>query len=200
MPPFNLFSNRNKIDTLKIDDLRKEESRLDYDITILYREINAISDQKKAIFNDGIGADMLKKEMLALKLKELEMSGKMKLKEYKNRISEKTFVSNLITIKKFQDQLKDRPIWKRLRQLSPEELKRVLADVNVRGENSEMLIEDLNAIFEISLDNDTLISSQNRDPVFDAWECVENGSLSPEAATEDLYSIDKDYDNTIKHT
>ena len=110
MPPFNLFSNRNKIDTLKIDDLRKEESRLDYDITILYREINAISDQKKAIFNDGIGADMLKKEMLALKLKELEMSGKMKLKEYKNRISEKTFVSNLITIKKFQDQLKDRPI------------------------------------------------------------------------------------------
>ena len=173
---------------------------MDYDITILYREINAISDQKKAIFNDGIGADMLKKEMLALKLKELEMSGKMKLKEYKNRISEKTFVSNLITIKKFQDQLKDRPIWKRLRQLSPEELKRVLADVNVRGENSEMLIEDLNAIFEISLDNDTLISSQNRDPVFDAWECVENGGLSPEAATEDLYSIDKDYDNTIKHT
>lgn len=200
MPPFNLFSNRNKIDTLKIDDLRTEESRLDYDITILYREINAISDQKKAIFNDGIGADMLKKEMLALKLKELEMSGKMKLKEYKNRISEKTFVSNLITIKKFQDQLKDRPIWKKLRQLSPEELKRVLADVNVRGENSEMLIEDLNAIFEISLDNDTLISSQNRDPVFAAWECVENGSLSPEAATEDLYSIDKDYDNTIKHT
>lgn len=199
MPPFNLFSRRNRIDTLKIDDLRNEETRLDYDIDILYREINNISNKKATIFNEGIGADMLKKEMLALKLRELEFSGKMKLKEYKSKISEKTFVSNLITIKKYQEQLKDRPIWKRLRTLSTDELKQVLADVNIQGEDSEKVIEELNSIFEVSLDRDSL-KSRHDDEIFGVWEAVENGSLSPEAATEDLYSIDKDYENTVKHT
>ena len=199
MAPFNLFSNRNKIDSLDVAALQKEETRLDYDITILYKEINAISEKKKAVFNEGIGADMLKKEMLALKLKELEMSGKVKLREYKYRISEKTFVTNLVTIKKFQDQLQSRPIWKKLRQLAPDELKEALADVHVRGESISTVIEDLNQIFEISLDNDTALSNQSRDPIFDAWECVENGSLSPEEATEDLCSLDKDYENAVKH-
>ena len=78
----NPFKKTNNLDRLKLPELQEEEMRLKSRINRLRKEIDGIEKEKMRLFNEGVGADLIKKKMLAQELKQLDMSGKLKIKNF----------------------------------------------------------------------------------------------------------------------
>jgi len=193
----NLFKKSNTIDKLKISELQEEELRLKSRINRLRKEIDVIEKEKKGLFNEGIGADLIKKKMIAQELKQLDMSGKLKIKNFLTLHKQYMFVSNLIIIKKYQRDLQTTQVWNKIQSLSPESFESALIKVNLSGKGFENVLDDLNRIFALGItDSDSDVDEAEKQ-MFDIWNSVEAGSLNI-AEAENMISIDKDIEKSLE--
>ena len=193
----NLFKKSNTIDKLKISELQEEELRLKSRINRLRKEIDIIEKEKKGLFNEGIGADLIKKKMIAQELKQLDMSGKLKIKNFLTLHKQYMFVSNLIIIKKYQRDLQTTQVWNKIQSLSPESFESALIKVNLSGKGFENVLDDLNRIFALGItDSDSDVDEAEKQ-MFDIWNSVEAGSLNI-AEAENMISIDKDIEKSLE--
>jgi len=193
----NLFKKSNTIDKLKISELQEEELRLKSRINRLRKEIDVIEKDKKSLFNEGIGADLIKKKMIAQELKQLDMSGKLKIKNFLTLHKQYMFVSNLIIIKKYQRDLQTTQVWNKIQSLSPENFESALIKVNLSGKGFENVLDDLNRIFALDItDSDSDVDEAEKQ-MFDIWNSVEAGSLDV-AEAESMLSIDKDIERSLE--
>ncbi|MBO4522943.1 MAG: chromosome assembly protein, partial [Methanomicrobium sp.] len=187
----NLFKKTNNLDKLRVSELQEEELRLKSRINRLRKEIDGIEREKKKLFNDGVGADMIKKKMIAQELKQLDMSGKLKIKNFLTLHKQYMFVSNLVIVKKYQRDLQITPVWSKIQSVSPEAFESALIKVNLSGKGFENILDDLNRIFAMDLsDSDTDVDEAEKQ-MFDIWSSVEAGSLDVSEA-ENLISMDKE--------
>lgn len=193
----NLFKKSNTIDKLKITELQEEELRLKSRINRLRKEIDVIEKDKKCLFNEGIGADLIKKKMIAQELKQLDMSGKLKIKNFLTLHKQYMFVSNLIIIKKYQRDLETTQVWNKIQSLSPENFESSLIKVNLSGKGFENVLDDLNRIFALDItDSDSDVDEAEKQ-MFDIWSSVEAGSLNVSEA-ESMLSIEKDIEKSLE--
>ena len=193
----NLFKKSNAIDKLRITELQEEELRLKSRINRLRKEIDTIEKDKKCLFNEGIGADLIKKKMIAQELKQLDMSGKLKIKNFLTLHKQYMFVSNLIIIKKYQRDLQTTQVWNKIQSLSPENFESALIKVNLSGKGFENVLDDLNRIFALGItDSDSDVDEAEKQ-MFDIWNSVEAGSLNI-AEAENMISIDKDIEKSLE--
>ena len=193
----NLFKKSNAIDKLKVTELQEEELRLKSRINRLRKEIDGIEKDKKCLFNEGIGADLIKKKMIAQELKQLDMSGKLKIKNFLTLHKQYMFVSNLIIIKKYQRDLETTQVWNKIQSLSPENFESSLIKVNLSGKGFENVLDDLNRIFALDItDSDSDVDEAEKQ-MFDIWNSVEAGSLNVSEA-ESMLSIDKDIERSLE--
>lgn len=193
----NLFKKSNAIDKLRITELQEEELRLKSRINRLRKEIDAIEKDKKCLFNEGIGADLIKKKMIAQELKQLDMSGKLKIKNFLTLHKQYMFVSNLIIIKKYQRDLETTQVWNKIQSLSPENFESALIKVNLSGKGFENILDDLNRIFALDItDSDSDVDEAEKQ-MFDIWNSVEAGSLNISEA-ESMLSIEKDIEKSLE--
>jgi hypothetical protein len=193
----NLFKKTNNLDKLRVSELQEEELRLKSRINRLRKEIDGIEREKKKIFNDGVGADMIKKKMIAQELKQLDMSGKLKIKNFLTLHKQYMFVSNLVIVKKYQRDLQITPVWSKIQSLSPEAFESALIRVNLSGKGFENILDDLNRIFAMDLsDSDTDVDEAEKQ-MFDIWSSVEAGSLDVSEA-ENLISMDKEIEKSLE--
>ena len=193
----NLFKKSNAIDKLRITELQEEELRLKSRINRLRKEIDVIEKDKKSLFNEGIGADLIKKKMIAQELKQLDMSGKLKIKNFLTLHKQYMFVSNLIIIKKYQRDLETTQVWNKIQSLSPENFESALIKVNLSGKGFENILDDLNRIFALDItDSDSDVDEAEKQ-MFDIWNSVEAGSLNISEA-ESMLSIEKDIEKSLE--
>ena len=193
----NLFKKSNAIDKLRITELQEEELRLKSRINRLRKEIDTIEKDKKCLFNEGIGADLIKKKMIAQELKQLDMSGKLKIKNFLTLHKQYMFVSNLIIIKKYQRDLQTTQVWNKIQSLSPENFESALIKVNLSGKGFENVLDDLNRVFVLDItDSDSDVDEAEKQ-MFDIWNSVEAGSLDV-AEAETMLSIDKDIERSLE--
>ncbi|MCK9308873.1 MAG: chromosome assembly protein [Candidatus Cloacimonetes bacterium] len=193
----NLFKKSNTIDKLKIIELQEEELRLKSRINRLRKEIDVIEKDKKCLFNEGIGADLIKKKMIAQELKQLDMSGKLKIKNFLTLHKQYMFVSNLIIIKKYQRDLQTTQVWNKIQSLSPENFESSLIKVNLSGKGFENVLDDLNRIFALDItDSDSDVDEAEKQ-MFDIWNSVEAGNLDVSDA-ENLISIEKEIEKSLE--
>lgn len=193
----NLFKKSNAIDKLKISELQEEEIRLKSRIDRIRKEIDTIEKDKKRLFNEGIGADLIKKRMIAQELKKLDMSGKLNIKNFQTLHKQYMFVSNLIIIKKYQRDLQTTQVWNKIQSLSPDSFESALIKVNLSGKGFENVLDDLNSIFAIDItDSDSDIDEAEKQ-MFDIWNSVEAGSLGV-AEAESMLSIEKDIEKSLE--
>jgi len=193
----NLFKKSNAIDKLKISELQEEEIRLKSRIDRIRKEIDTIEKDKKRLFNEGIGADLIKKRMIAQELKKLDMSGKLNIKNFQTLHKQYMFVSNLIIIKKYQRDLQTTQVWNKIQSLSPDSFESALIKVNLSGKGFENVLDDLNSIFAIDItDSDSDIDEAEKQ-MFDIWNSVEAGSLGV-AEAESMLSIEKDIERSLE--
>jgi hypothetical protein len=172
------------VDRLNLKDLQTEEMRLQNHIEIGRKEIQKLDKKKKDLFKQGVGADQIKKKMLSQEIKHLDMQSQMKIKQFMIMHKQYMFVSNLVIMKKFEKELKQTPLWKKITKIEPAQFENSLIRVNLKGKNFEEVLNNLNNVFEMSLTDAELeeSSDETEKQLMDAWSGVETGAIEVEEA------------------
>ncbi|MFO7966092.1 MAG: hypothetical protein R6U44_00640 [Archaeoglobaceae archaeon] len=181
---------KNPVDKMKISELREEEMRIKNQVERIRKDINKLEKDKKKKFEEGVGADTIKKKMLAQELKQLDMEAKMNMKNFTAAHKQYMLVSNLLTVKKYEDQLKKSAIWDKLTNVSPEQLESALIKVNLSGREFDDVLNNLNRVFEMDVAESEGIEDESDKQLFDAWSSVESGEIDVEDAHK-TFSVDR---------
>ena len=190
------FIRGNSVDRLDTRELREEEMRLQNHIELARKDIQKIEKQKKDLFKQGVGADMIKKKMLAQQLKHLDMQAQLKIKQFMTMHKQFMFVSNLVIVKQYEKELKQNKIWSKITNIEPSKFENALINVNLKGKSFEEVLNNLNNVFEMSLTDSDLEQSTDdtEKQLLDAWSGVETGAIDVEAAQK-LISMEKQLEN-----
>ncbi|MFA4826344.1 MAG: chromosome assembly protein [Methanoregula sp.] len=186
------FIRGNSVDRLKTRELKEEEMRLQNHIELARKDIQKIEKQKKDLFKQGVGADLIKKKMLAQQLKHLDMQAQLKIKAFMTMHKQFMFVSNLVIVKQYEKELKQSPIWSKITNIEPSKFENALINVNLKGKSFEEVLNNLNNVFEMSLSDSSLEQSTDdtEKQLLDAWSGVETGAIDVEDAQK-LMSMEK---------
>ena len=147
----DMFGRKNTIEKLSLRELQGEEIRLKNRLGRLKKDINQIEKKKKQLFQEGIGADKLKKKMLAQEIKGLDMEQKLKLKDFTTAQRQYTLVKNLIIVKKYEKELRKVGVWEKLANVEPEQLEQALIKINLDGKEFDDMVSSLNRVFEMEV-------------------------------------------------
>ncbi len=182
---------KNTIDRLSLRELQAEEIRLKNRLERLKKDINTIEKKKKQLFQEGIGADKLKKRMLAQEIKGLDMEQRLKLKDFTTAQRQYTLVKNLIIVKKYEKELRKVGLWEKLSSVEPEQLEAALIKVNLDGREFDDMVSSLNRVFEMEIAEFEESEDETERELMRAWSQVEAGEADVEEAAERVISIDK---------
>lgn len=172
------------IEKVSIDELERERINLDNQILMLSKEITRLEEEKKKLFQKGVGKSVTEKMLLAEKIKDLDLEIKAKLRDYNRLMKQRRALSNLIRLKKWEKRLKERGIWERIRGIEPDKLISMLSQVEFTEEQFDRNIDKINEILgeraaELEIDESTK-------EIMQLWEKVERAELAPEEAVEEL--------------
>jgi len=190
------FIRGNSVDRLNTRELKEEEMRLQNHIELARKDIQKIEKQKKDLFKQGVGADLIKKKMLAQQLKHLDMQAQLKIKQFMTMHKQFMFVSNLVIVKQYEKELKQNKIWSKITNIEPSKFENALINVNLKGKSFEEVLNNLNNVFEMSLSDSSLEASTDdtEKQLLDAWSGVETGAIDVESAQK-LISMEKQLEN-----
>ncbi len=179
-----LKKSKSWIETVKVEDLERELMQVDNQIMLLSKEIERLEKQKKELFRQGIGKSDIEKLLLAEKIKDLDAEIKMKLREYNRLMKQRRALSNLIRLKKWEDKLKEKGIWEKLKSIEPDKLIQVLTNVEFEERLFEENIDRINQLLSEELARVEIDESTKE--ILRLWEKVEKAELTPEAVEEQL--------------
>ncbi len=182
----------NSVARLDNRELKSEQMRLQNHIELARKEIQKIEKQKKDLFKQGVGADLIKKKMLAQQLKHCDMQAQLQMKQFMTMHKQFMFISNLVVVKQYEKELKQSPIWAKITNIEPSKFENALINVNLQGKSFEDVLNNLNGVFEMSLSDADLEQSTDdtEKQLLDAWSGVETGAINVEDAQK-LVSMDK---------
>ena len=179
---------KNPIEKLSLRELQEEEIRLRNRLERTKKEIDRIEKKKKQLFQEGIGADVLKKKMLAQEIKSLDMEQKLRLRDFTTAQKQYTFVKNLIVVKKYEKELRKIGLWDKLSKVEPEQLESVLVKVSLDGREFDEMVENLNRVFEMDIAESEATRDETERELMEAWARVETGEADVEEVTEKIAS------------
>lgn len=171
---------KNPIGRMNIRDLQEEEDRLKLRMLELRGDINRSERDKKQKFMDGVGEDIMKKSILAHEIKQLDTEARLYLKNFTAVNKQYMFVSNLIVVKKYEQELKKNKLWEKISNSEPNNLESMLLKTNLDGKGFEDVLKDLNTAFEIT--DFEAEEDEDEAQIMDAWESVELGSMDIDEA------------------
>ncbi len=177
---------KNPVDKLNTRDLQEEEVRLKNRMERLRKDINKIEKDKKQKFQDGVGADMMKKKMLAQEMKQLDTEARLKLKNFTTINKQYTFVSNLIVVKKYEQDLKKNKIWDKISNIGSENFEGALIHTSLVGKGFEDVLNDLNRVFEMDIADFEAVEDEAETQLLDAWSSVESGAMDVDEVEQTL--------------
>ncbi|AHL22343.1 MULTISPECIES: hypothetical protein [Thermococcus] len=180
----DVFGRKSTVERLSLRELQEEEIRLRNRLERLKKDINAIEKKKKELFQQGIGADKLKKKMLAQEIKSLDMEEKLKLKEFTTAQKQYTLIKNLIVVKKYEKELREVGVWDKLKKVEPGELEKALIRINLDGKEFNEMVESLNRVFEMEIAEFEEGEDETERELFEAWAQVESGEAEPDEVVE----------------
>ncbi|HIH72609.1 MAG: hypothetical protein PWP49_1237 [Thermococcaceae archaeon] len=175
---------KNPVEKLSLRELQEEEIRLRNRLERMKKEINNIERKKKQLFQEGVGADVLKKKMLAQEIKSLDLEEKLKLRDFTTAQRQYTLVKNLIIVKKYEKELRKIGIWDKLAKIAPEQLETALVKINLDGKEFDEMVNSLNRVFEMEVAEFEATEDQTEKELLQAWAMVEAGEADIEEAFE----------------
>jgi len=183
---------KNPIEKMSINEIMGEEIRLKNQIERIRRDINGIEKEKKKKFQEGVGADLIKKKMLAQEIKQLDMEEKLKMRNFTTLHKQYTFITNLLTIKKYEKQLRNTPVWEKLTKVKPEQLENVLIKLNLEGKTFEEMVDGLNRVFEMEVAEYEMMEDEDEKKLMELWNQVESGEKNIDEVEKELKSEEKE--------
>lgn len=185
---------KNPVDKLKVRELQEEEIRLKNQIERARKEINKLEKEKKTLFQEGVGADLLKKKMLVQEIKQIDMEVQLKTQKFMAMHKQFMFVSNLVVIKRFEKELKNTPFWDKITHIPPEQFESALINVNLSGKAFENVLDSLNQVFEMQVADFQETEDEAEKQLLDTWSHIEAGTMNLENG-EKVLSRDADLEN-----
>jgi len=172
------------IEKVKIEELEKEKLKIDNRILLVSKEIEKLEKEKKDLFRQGIGKSDIEKLLLAEKIKELDAEVRMKIREYRRLMKQRRALSNLIRLKRWEKQLKEKGIWERIKSIEPDRLMQMLTEVEFEEAQFEKNIDKINEI--LGAEYARVEMDEATKEIMQMWEKVEKAELSPEEVEEKL--------------
>ncbi|MBI4331506.1 MAG: chromosome assembly protein [Chloroflexi bacterium] len=171
------------IESVKLRELQAEEIRLTNLADRMRKGVDEVEKKSKKAFQEGVGADPLKKKLLLLDIKGYDTELKLKVKSYTTVSGELAFVKNMITLKKFEKELKQAGIWKKLTAMPRERVESWLIKLNLDQTSFEDVVNNLNSVFDMEVVKlESAEADEREKSVLDAWSQVESGSMRTEEA------------------
>ncbi len=177
---------KSPIEKFSLRELQEEEIRLRNRLERTKREINNIEKKKKQLFQEGVGADVLKKKMLAEEIKGLNLEQKLKLKDFTTAQRQYTLIKNLIIVKKYEKELRKVGIWDKLSKVEPSQLESALVKINLDGREFDDMVNSLNEIFKTEIAEFETVEDSEEKMLMEAWAKVESGEADTEEVIEKL--------------
>jgi len=190
---------KNPVDKLNTRDLQEEEIRLKNRMERIRKDINKIEKDKKQKFQEGVGADMMKKKMLAQEIKQLDTEARLKLKNFTTINKQYMFVSNLTVVKKYEQDLKKNKIWDKIGEIGSDNFESALINTSLVGQDFDEVLNDLNRVFEMDITDFEAGEDEAESQLLDAWSSVETGAMDVEEVEQTISlekSLEKDREET----
>jgi hypothetical protein len=190
---------KNPVDKLNTRDLQEEEIRLKNRMERIRKDINKIEKDKKQKFQEGVGADMMKKKMLAQEIKQLDTEARLKLKNFTTINKQYMFVSNLTVVKKYEQDLKKNKIWDKIGEIGSDNFESALINTSLVGKDFDEVLNDLNRVFEMDITDFEAGEDEAESQLLDAWSSVESGAMDVEEVEQTISlekSLEKDREET----
>lgn len=181
---------KNPVDKLNTRDLQEEEIRLKNRMERIRKDINKIEKDKKQKFQEGVGADMMKKKMLAQEIKQLDTEARLKLKNFTTINKQYMFVSNLTVVKKYEQDLKKNKIWDKIGEIGSDNFESALINTSLVGKDFDEVLNDLNRVFEMDITDFEAGEDEAESQLLDAWSSVETGAMDVDEV-EQTISLEK---------
>ncbi|MEM1672090.1 MAG: hypothetical protein QXY92_04655 [Archaeoglobaceae archaeon] len=176
---------KNPLEKLSMRELQGEELRLRNKLDRIKKDVNEIEKKKKQLFQEGVGADFLKKKMIAQEMKSLDLEQKLRMKDFMTAQRQHTLIKNLVIVKRYQRELESQGIWKKLTSIDPEKLENALININLDGKAFDSILDDLNRVFEMRLADESLKEDPAEKELMEAWAKVESEE-SPEKIFDEV--------------
>ena len=187
------FGKKNPLD-IPLPKLKESQIKLDYQIQKIENEIASIDREIAELFERAKKARSKSEELtIATKIKTLNQRKKNLQATHMQLNKQLMLISNLTIIKENEAILKGTPTWEMLRNMSPEELERNLANMQLDAQNFN---ENLNQMLGIT--DQTLSVGANFEEdeelaeIMRTIHAVKEGELEPETAAEKVSGEEKE--------
>jgi len=181
---FNSLRGRDWLETVEREELEKERLKVENQILLLSREIEKLEKEKKELFKQGIGKSEIEKMLIAEKIKDKDSDIRARIKDYNRLMKQRRVLSNLIRLKEWEQKLKEKGIWDKIKNIDPNILIEWLSKVTFEEESFEKNLDKINEILEERYAH-VEIDETTKD-IMELWEKVEKAELSPEIAEKRL--------------
>ncbi len=181
-----LFGSRNPLESMKADELKVMEIKLNRKIEDLRNDIRQIEGEIQILFERARSArDKSEEISIARRIKTLAQKKEMKLAAQAQLEKELRAVSNVLILKEHEEDLKAAGVWERVKGLDPEELESWLISKNLEARSRDELVSTVVEMTSTAM-RTGISYEDDLDDILDAIRAVKEGEMEPEEAEKKL--------------
>lgn len=179
-----LFGNKDPIESMKPEDLRIMEIKLNRKIEELQTEAREVETEIEKLFEKAKASKSRSEELtFARRIKTLSQRKEMKIAAQAKLDKELRAVSNVLIIKEHQDDLQAAGVWEKVKKLEPEKLENWLVTQNLEAQERDEIVSSI-----IDMTSTAMLTGveqeEDLEEILSAIRAVKDGDLEPEEAEE----------------
>lgn len=179
-----LFGSKDPIDSMKTEELRVMEIKLNRKIEELQAEVRATESEIAKLFEKAKAAKSKSEELtLARRIKTVSQRKEMKIAAQAKLDKELRAVSNMLILKEHQADLQATGVWDKVKKLEPEKLENWLVNQNLEAQDRDEIVSSI-----IDMTSTAMLTGveqeEDLDDILSAIRAVKDGDLDPEEAEE----------------
>lgn len=187
----NPFGAKDSIDSLKTEDLRLMEIKLNRKVEGLQTEVRATENEISKLFEKAKAAKSKSEELsIARRIKTVSQRKEMKIAAQASLDKELRAVSNMLILKEHQQDLQATGVWNNIKSLEPEQLEKWLITQNLKAQDRDSITSSI-----IDMTSSAMLTGveqeEDLDDILSAIRAVKDGELDPDEA-EEVLSEEKD--------
>ena len=187
-----LFGSKDPIDSMKTEDLRVMEIKLNRKIEELQAEVRATESEVAKLFEKAKAAKSKSEELtLARRIKTVSQRKEMKIAAQAKLDKELRAVSNMLILKEHQADLQATGVWDKVKKLEPEKLENWLVNQNLEAQDRDEIVSSI-----IDMTSTAMLTGveqeEDLDDILSAIRAVKDGDLDPDEA-EEVVNDNKEY-------
>ncbi len=179
-----LFGNKDPIESMKKEDLRLMEIKLNRKIEELQAEVREIENEVSILFEKARSSKSKSEElMLARRIKTLSQRKEMKTGAQAKLDKELRAISNILILKEHKTDLQATGVWEQVRNLEPEKLEKWLVTQNLEAQDRDAIATSI-----IDMTSTAMLTGveqeEDLEDILGAIRAVKEGDLEPDKAEE----------------